>query len=68
MMPDRLSAEDKKILLKIARQSLTSAANKQIVEPIRLDNMPEDLKKIGATFVTLTLGVAAFPCQMPQSL
>jgi uncharacterized protein len=56
MMPDSLSDEEKKILLKIARQALTQAANHLAIKAINYTELPERLNLDGATFVTLTEG------------
>ena len=56
MMPDCLSDEEKLLLLKIARQALTRAVKHLPIEPISLDGLAENLKQLGATFVTLTEG------------
>lgn len=54
MMPDELTPEDKKILLKIARQSMEAAVRQEKVPPLELDRLPQSLQEFGATFVTLT--------------
>jgi AmmeMemoRadiSam system protein A len=56
MMPDCLLEDEKKLLLKIARQALTQAVNHLPFEPISLDGLTENLKLDGASFVTLTEG------------
>jgi uncharacterized protein len=56
MMPDNLSDEEKKILLKIARLALTQAANHLAIRAIDPAELTERLNQEGATFVTLTEG------------
>jgi uncharacterized protein len=53
-MEDRLSPDEKAILLKLARQALTEAVNGR--QPLRLNvkQFPPRLQELGASFVTLT--------------
>jgi AmmeMemoRadiSam system protein A len=49
-----LSAEDRKILLDIARQSISLAVNSRKLPSINLDDYSPSLQQWGASFVTLT--------------
>jgi len=53
-MESSLSSDEKKTLLLLARQALTTAANGELLEPLNLDDMPQRLRAPGASFVTLT--------------
>jgi uncharacterized protein len=53
-MFDRLNEEEQRILLRLARQALTEAVNRQKSSQIDLKNLPPHLQERGATFVTLT--------------
>jgi uncharacterized protein len=53
-MEDRLTNEEKQIILRLARQTLMDTVNKHPLGPIDLNNFPERLRMPGATFVTLT--------------
>jgi uncharacterized protein len=56
MMPsDSLSLEDKKILLKLARQAITDAVQAKPLTPPKIDLYSEILQQNGASFVTLTI-------------
>lgn len=52
---DKLSANERSILLNIARDSIFAAASNQILPPIPLPDLPEILGQPGASFVTLTI-------------
>jgi uncharacterized protein len=54
MMPDRLTSDEKKSLLVLARQALILAVNNKPVPPIDLTCLTPLLKQNGASFVTLT--------------
>jgi uncharacterized protein len=54
MMPDCLSVDEKKYLLRIARQALELAVNNKPVPPIEVKSLTPLLREIGASFVTLT--------------
>jgi AmmeMemoRadiSam system protein A len=54
MSPDLLSQEERAILLKLARQALEAGVSGKALEPIELSKQPQQLKEIGASFVTLT--------------
>ncbi len=56
MIPGTLTEDEKKILLKLARQVLTEAVNHLPMEPVDLTGLTECLKQEGASFVTLTEG------------
>lgn len=53
-MPDFLTAEEKEILIGIARESIQSAILKEKFAPMDLDNMSVRLRELGVVFVTLT--------------
>lgn len=53
-MESPLSDEEKKTLLLLARQALTTAVNGEVLEPLNLDDLPQRLRVPGASFVTLT--------------
>ncbi len=48
-----LSPEERRYLLNLARASITRAAHNQELPPIDVDTVPENLKRDGASFVTL---------------
>jgi len=52
---DRLTEEDKKILLSLARQALEDCVKGDPIPPIDIDNLPSKLVQPGATFITLTI-------------
>lgn len=54
-MTDRLSDADKKELLKIAREAISAAVNKEPLNKIDLNCLSNNLQKDGASFVTLTI-------------
>lgn len=51
-----LSEKDREILLDIARLSIQRAANGEILPELNLDDYSEELRRDGASFVTLTIG------------
>jgi AmmeMemoRadiSam system protein A len=53
-MPEKLNAQERTILLRIARQAITSVVQKQPLEKIDLNALPESMRLKGASFVTLT--------------
>ncbi len=53
-MTDRLTDEEKEILLKLARQALTEAVCENTPSSLDLKSMPLALRTPGASFVTLT--------------
>lgn len=53
-LQDMLSPEERKILLKLARQALEAAVNGQALPPLNLNELPMRLREPGASFVTLT--------------
>jgi uncharacterized protein len=53
-MADNLTEEERRLLLGLARQSLTNAVNGQKPPQINLKNLSPQLQAHGATFVTLT--------------
>jgi len=53
-MEDRLSDEQKALLLRCAREAILKAVNGEMVEPVNLSDVPALLRETGATFVTLT--------------
>lgn len=56
MMPEQnLSDEERKILLRLARQALEAAVNRQPMPKIYTQEMTKRLQEMGASFVTLTI-------------
>ena len=53
-MPDQLSPEERQTLLRLARQALESAVRGHGIPRLDLQTLPENLRKPGASFVTLT--------------
>ncbi len=53
-MPGKLSFDEKRTLLQIARRSMIEAVSREKVTPIQLENLPARLQQDGASFVTLT--------------
>lgn len=53
-MSEKLNSIERNILLRIARESITDAVNHRQISEIKLDTLPDSLKNIGASFVTLT--------------
>jgi len=53
-MEDRLTEDEKKILLKIARQALEATVKGELAPKLNLADLPERLRQPGASFVTLT--------------
>jgi AmmeMemoRadiSam system protein A len=55
-MEDKLTIEERSLLLKLARQAITEAVSGQKARPLELASMPPALQAPGVTFVTLTEG------------
>jgi uncharacterized protein len=53
-MTDQLTAEDKQVLLRLARQALESGVRGEILPPLNQDSLSPRLRADGAAFVTLT--------------
>jgi len=53
-MADSLTPQEKELLLKLARQSLSEGVGGAQPQPLDLAELPEALRQPGATFVTLT--------------
>ena len=53
-MEDRLSDEQKALLLRCAREAILNAVNGELFEPVNLSDVPARLRESGVTFVTLT--------------
>lgn len=53
-MNEKLSSEEKQLLLELARQALQQGVSGRALPPIDLSTLPESLRQPGATFVTLT--------------
>lgn len=53
-MVDKLTSDEKQILLQLARQALVEGVGGHKLEPLSLDDFPRALREPGATFVTLT--------------
>lgn len=54
-MVGTLSPEERKILLRLARQSIEEAVLGRPFTPLDLENLPEALRHPSATFITLTI-------------
>lgn len=54
-MSHQISQNEKRILLKIAREALVNAVQGAPLPGISLDELPEPLRRDGASFVTLTV-------------
>jgi len=55
MTEDKLTTEEKDILLKLARQALEAGVRGQELQQLNLKSMPPRLQQDGASFVTLTI-------------
>jgi AmmeMemoRadiSam system protein A len=54
MESNSLSAQDRMLLLQIAREAIEAAVNRQRLPVLDMDRLSENLQEIGAAFVTLT--------------
>ncbi|MHC1785165.1 MAG: AmmeMemoRadiSam system protein A [Anaerolineaceae bacterium] len=54
MKSNSLSAQDRMILLKIAREAIDAAVNRRRLPVLDMDRFSENLQAIGSAFVTLT--------------
>jgi len=61
-MPEKLTKEEKKILLQIAREAIESAVRGKPLRDLPLATYPPRLQEKGASFVTLTKGGALRGC------
>jgi AmmeMemoRadiSam system protein A len=50
-----LSENSRRLLLQIARQAIREATSAGKLSPLDLDNLPEELRSQGASFITITL-------------
>jgi uncharacterized protein len=55
-MSDRLTDEEKRTLLELAREALQQGVGGQRLHALELDNLDTRLRELGASFVTLTIG------------
>lgn len=55
MAEDKLTADEKQILLRLARQALELGVRGQKLPPLDLKSLPPRLQEQGASFVTLTI-------------
>jgi len=55
MYEDKLTTEEKRILLELARGALEAGVRKQKLPPLDLDSLSSRLQEEGASFVTLTI-------------
>src|SRR5581483_2329641 len=55
MSADQLSDEEKKILLRLAREAMEHGVRHEKLPPLNLDSLTPPLKAHGASFVTLTV-------------
>ncbi len=53
MMPEKLSSEERTILLQLARQALEKGVRGEALPPLDIESLPPRLREPGATFVTL---------------
>jgi len=53
---EKLSPEERSILLRLARQAIEDAVQGRPLKPLDLQSLPHALRQPGATFVTLTRG------------
>lgn len=49
-----LKPEDRALLLRIARQAIEDVALQRPIQPLELEQLPDPLRREGATFITLT--------------
>jgi AmmeMemoRadiSam system protein A len=54
MSNERLSDEEKQILLRLAREAIEAAVNRRPLPPLDLNSLPPRLREPGVAFVTLT--------------
>jgi AmmeMemoRadiSam system protein A len=54
-MDDNLTAEEKKLLLGVARSALEHAVRGEKLDPLDMKNMTAPLREDGASFITLTI-------------
>ncbi|MCC6500437.1 MAG: AmmeMemoRadiSam system protein A [Anaerolineales bacterium] len=54
-MQDKLTPEEQKILLRLAREALTLRVRGEKLPPLELTSLPPRLREEGASFVTLTM-------------
>jgi len=54
-MENKLTEQEKKLLLKLARQAMEAKVRGEPLPPVEIDKLPEELQQKGATFVTLTI-------------
>ena len=55
-MKDKLTLEEHKILLRMAREAIEYRVRGEKLPPIQSASLPSNLREQGATFVTLTIG------------
>ncbi len=55
-MDDKLTAEEKQTLLRMAREALREGVSGHPLPPVKLDSLTPALRTDGASFVTLTIG------------
>jgi len=55
MTADKLTAEEKRTLLELAREALEGGVRGKKLAPLDLDSLPPRLREQGASFVTLTV-------------
>jgi len=53
-MEDRLTDDERRVLLRVARQAVSEAVNRQRRLPLNLSEFSQRLQEPGATFVTIT--------------
>ncbi|GAB4457097.1 MAG: hypothetical protein Kow0070_08500 [Anaerolineales bacterium] len=55
-MTEKLTAEEQKTLLRLAREAMEHAVRGETLPPLDLSSLPPALREAGASFVTLTIG------------
>ncbi len=55
MIPDPLTTEERNLLLKMAREALEKGVRREALPVLDCESLPDHLKGLGASFVTLTL-------------
>lgn len=55
-MTEKLTAEEQKTLLRLAREAMERAVRGETLPPLDLSSLPSALREPGASFVTLTIG------------
>jgi AmmeMemoRadiSam system protein A len=54
-MQEKLTLEEQKILLRLAREAMERGVRGEEISPLELDSLPARLREAGSSFITLTL-------------